>query len=180
MKKTLEKRLAYLYSGELFSIITFIPVSFIVNYTFPNLQLFSLYSFWISFILLEFLLLQGTIYWYVKLKRLRNENNPSTLLKVIRQLHDLKTVNAVMMITAIVVFAVDFIKWYPLLPLGGLIITFLIYVFAILEFINYFYIQLSYDNISDLKNLLRRRKLKISSMYKDFKRTEPTVKNNQR
>lgn len=170
LKKTLEKRLAYLYSGELFSIITFVPVSFLLNYSFPNLQLYSLYSFWISFILLEFLLLQGTIYWYVKLKRLRNENNPITPLKVIRQLHYLKTVNMAIIITAFVVFAFDCIKWYPSLPLGGLIITFFIYVFAILEFINYFYIQLSYDNVFDIKNLLRSRKLKISSMNKDFKR----------
>lgn len=54
LKKTLEKRLAYLYSGELFSIITFVPVSFLLNYALPNLQLYSLYSFWVSFILLEF------------------------------------------------------------------------------------------------------------------------------
>lgn len=170
LKKTLEKRLAYLYSGELFAIITFVPVSFLLNHTFPNLQLYSLYSFWVSFILLEFLLLQGTIYWYVKLKRLRNKNNSITPLKVIRQLHYLKTVNMVMIITAIVVFAFDFIKWYPSLPLAGLIITFFIYNFAILEFINYFYIQLSYNNVSDIKNLFRSRKLKISTMNKDFKR----------
>lgn len=169
LKKTLEKRLAYLYSGELFSIITFVPVSYLLNYAFPNLQLYSLYSFWVSFILLEFLLLQGTIYWYVKLKRLRNENNPITPIKVVRQLHCLKTVNMVMIMTAIVVFAFDFIKWYPSLPLGGLTITFFIYIFAILEFINYFYIQLSY-NVSDIKDLLRSRKLKNSCMNKDFKR----------
>jgi hypothetical protein len=170
LKKTLEKRLAYLYSGELFSIITFVPVSYLLNYAFPTLQLYSLYSFWVSFILLEFLLLQGTIYWYVKLKRLRNENNPITPIKVVRQLHCLKTVNMVMIMTAMVVFAFDFIKWYPFLPLGGLTITFFIYIFAILEFINYFYIQLSYDNVSDIKNLLRSRKLKNSCINKDFKR----------
>lgn len=170
MKRTLEKRMAYLYSGELFSTITFVPVSFIVNHTFPTLQLYSLYSFWVAFILLEFLLLQGTVYWYVKLKRLRKENNPLAPMKVIRQLHGLKKVNVVMMITGIVGFAFDFIKWYPSLPVGGLTITFFIYVFAILEFINYFYFQLSYDNVSDIKNLFRNKKLKISSINKDFRR----------
>lgn len=170
MKRTLEKRMAYLYSGELFSVITFIPVSFVVNHTFPNLQLYSLYSFWVAFILLEFLLLQGTIYWYIKLKRLRNGNNSITPLKVVRQFHYLKTVNVVMMITGIVGFAFDFIKRYPSLPVGGLTITFFIYVFAILEFINYFYFQLSYDNVSDIKNLFRNKKLKISSINKDFRR----------
>jgi len=131
--------------------------------------MYSLYSFWVSFILLEFLLLQGTIYWYVKLKRLRNENNPITPIKVVRQLHSLKIVNMIIIVITIIVFAFDFIKWYPSLPLGGLTITLFIYIFAILEFINYFYIQLSY-NISDIKDLLRNRKLKTSCMNKDFKR----------
>lgn len=170
MKKLLGKRLAYLYSGELFSIITFVPVSYLLNYAYPHLQLYSLYSFWVSFILLEFLLLQGTIYWYAKLKRLRNENNPITPIKVVQQLHRLKTVSMVMIMTTIIVFIFDFIKWYPSLPLGGLTITFFIYIFAILEFINYFYIQLSYDNVSDIKKLLKSKKLKNSCMNKDFKR----------
>ncbi|MFJ7726675.1 general stress protein [Neobacillus sp. NPDC097160] len=170
MKEMLEKRLAYLYSGELSSIIVFVPVSYLLNYAFPNLQLYSLYSFWVSFILLEFLLLQGTIYWYAKLKRLRNEKSAITPIKIVRLLHCSKSLNIVMIITAIVAFAFDFIKWYPSFPLGGLSIAFFIFIFAILEFINYFYIQLSYDNVSDIKNLLKSRKLKKSSLNKDFKR----------
>lgn len=166
----LEKRLLYLYSGELSSIIVFVFVSYLFNYAYPNLQLYSLYSFWLSFILLEWLLLQGTIYWYVKLKRLRNENTSITPIKIVRQLHCLKTLNIVMMITTIIAFIFDFIKWYPSLPLGGLSIALFIYIFAILEFINYFYIQLSYDNISDIKYLLKSKKLKKSCMNKDFKR----------
>lgn len=75
-----------------------------------------------------------------------------------------------MIMTTIIVFIFDFIKWYPSLPLGGLTITFFIYIFAILEFINYFYIQLSYDNVSDIKKLLKSKKLKNSCMNKDFKR----------
>ncbi|WP_163243323.1 general stress protein [Bacillus aquiflavi] len=170
MKEMLEKRLLYLYSGELSSIIVFVFVSYLFNYAYPNLQLYSLYSFWLSFILLEWLLLQGTIYWYVKLKRLRNENTSITPIKIVRQLHCLKTLNIVMMITTIIAFIFDFIKWYPSLPLGGLSIALFIYIFAILEFINYFYIQLSYDNISDIKYLLKSKKLKKSCMNKDFKR----------
>ncbi|MEK4474371.1 general stress protein [Paenibacillus sp. FSL R7-0048] len=170
MKKRLEKRLAYLYSGELFSLIGFVPISFLLNYEFPNLQLYSLYSFWISFIILEFLLLQGTIYWYVKLKRLRNENNSITPINVVRQLRYSKTLDIVMIMTTIVVFGFDLIKWYPSLPIGGLLISLFIYFFAILEFINYFYIQLSYDNVSDIKKLSKRRKLKKSCINKDLKR----------
>lgn len=75
----------------------------------------------------------------------------------------------VVIILAIVGFTFDVIKWYPSLPLGGLTITLFIYIFAILEFINYFYIQLSYS-FSEIKDLLKSRKLKKSCMSKDFKR----------
>lgn len=166
----LQKRLSYLYSGELSSIIMFVFVSYLVNYAYPTLQLYSLYSFWVSFILLECLLLQGTIYWHAKLKRLKNENTSITPIKIVRQLHSLKTLNIVMIITTIIAFTFDFIKRYPSFPLSGLSIAFFIYIFAILEFINYFYIQLSYDNISDIKYLLKSKKLKKSCMNKDFKR----------
>lgn len=70
---------------------------------------------------------------------------------------------------ASVVFAYDFIQWYPSLPLGGLAIAVFLYIFAILEFINYFYIQLSY-NLSGIQHLMKIKKWKNSSLNKDFKR----------
>ncbi|EJS47917.1 hypothetical protein IC9_04553 [Bacillus toyonensis] len=75
MKRNLEKRLSYLYTGELFSVITFIFTSYLLNYAYPTLHLYSLYSFWVSFLLLEFILLQGVIYWYVKWKRLKKRKH---------------------------------------------------------------------------------------------------------
>jgi len=170
LKKKLEKRLSYLYSGELFSVVVFVFVGYLINYVYPNLQLYSLYSFWVSFILLEFLLLQGTMYWYAKLKRLRNEKTSITPLKIVRQLHLLKKLNLILIITSSIAFIFDCIIWYQSLPKGGLTIAFFIYIFAVLEYVNYFYIQLSYDNISDIKNLLKSKKLKQSCMNKDFKR----------
>lgn len=170
MKKKLENRLKYLYSGELASIIIFVLVSYLINRAYPNLQLYSLYSFWVSFFLLEFLLLQGTIYWYTKLKRLRNENTSITPIQTVRQLQHLKKMNIVLIITSIIVFTFDFVKWYHSLPVGGLSIAGLVFIFAVLEYINYFYVQLSYDNISDIKYLLKSKKLKQACINKDFKR----------
>lgn len=170
LKYKLEKRLAYLYSGELVSLVLFVILSYAANYLYPTLRLYSLYSFWISFIFLELLLLQGTFYWYIKLKRLRKENISITPMKIVRQLHRLKILNISLIFISLIAFIVDFIKWYPSFPLGGLQISFFIYIFAVLEYINYFYIQISYDNISDIKYLLKSKKLKQSCMNKDFKR----------
>lgn len=170
MKGIIERRLAYLYSGELTSVIMFVFVSYIVNYAMPNLHLYSLFSFWAAFILLEWLLIQGTIYWHAKLKRLRVENTSITPIKIVRLLHRFKGLNKFIILLAFLAFIIDFVRWYPSLPIGGLLTAFFIYIFAILEFINYFYKQLSYDNRFDIKYLMKSRKLKRSSLNKDFKR----------
>ncbi|KAA0955457.1 general stress protein [Sporosarcina sp. ANT_H38] len=170
MRAKLEKRLSYLYTGESSAIVMFALISYLYNITYPGLRLYSLYSFWVSFFLLEFLLLQGTVYWYTKRKRLKRENTSRTPVHVVRKLKSLKKINIGLIIVSLAMFVLDFFKWYPSLPLGGLVIAGFIYVFAILEYINYFYVQISYDNISDLKNLLKSKRLKQSSISKDFRR----------
>lgn len=84
MRTLIKNRLSYLYKGELFGIITFIFLSLLFNRVFPELRIYSLYSFWVSFILLEFLLLQGTVYWYVKWKRLIIERNSITPIQIVK------------------------------------------------------------------------------------------------
>ncbi|MER1987397.1 MAG: general stress protein [Solibacillus sp.] len=170
MRKKLEKRLSYLYTGESFAIVMFVFLSYLLNITYPELRLYSLYSFWVSFFLLEFLLLQGTVYWYAKWKRLKRENTPRTPIHVVRKLKSLEKINIGLIIVSLIMFGIDFLKWYPSLPLGGLLIAGFIYVFAVLEYVNYFYIQISYDNISDIKSLLKSKRLKQSCINKDFSR----------
>lgn len=45
-----------------------------------------------------------------------------------------------------------------------------IYVFALLEYVNYFHVQLSYDNASDIRYLQQHKRLKVASLKRDFKR----------
>lgn len=170
MGEKLEKRLSSLYTGESFAIVMFVILSYLLNIFYPELRLYSLYSFWVSFFLLEFLLLQGTVYWYVKWKRLKRENTSRTPVHVVRKLKSLEKINIGLIIVSLAMFGIDFLKWYPSLPLGGLSIAVFIYVFAVLEYINYFYVQLSYDNFSDIKNLLKSKRLKQSCISKDFRR----------
>ncbi|AMM95736.1 general stress protein (plasmid) [Peribacillus simplex] len=168
MKKLLEKRLAYLYKGERNAIIVFIVISYLYNFVFPSIQLYSLFSFWTSFLLLEFILLQGTIYWYKKWNRLRKENTPITPIQTVKQLRRLKKINIILIAISLLAFAIDFSKWYPSLPVLGLSIAGFICIFAVLEYINYFHIQLSYDNISDIKYLLKTKRLKQACISKDL------------
>lgn len=169
MKEKLKKRLEFLYKGERFAIIMFIPPAFLIPYVYPNLQLYSLLSFWISFFLLEFILIQGTYYWHSKWKRLTTEKKSITPIRTVKHLEKLKPVNISIIIFSVIIFFIDVYIHYPFLPIGGLLLSGFILIFAFLEFINYFYVQLSYDNRSDLRHLIKTKKLKRSCLSQDFK-----------
>ncbi|HHY73617.1 MAG TPA: general stress protein [Bacillus bacterium] len=170
MRSKLQKRLLYLYTGESTALCGFIIVSYLLNKAYPQLQLYSLYSFWFSFFFLEFLLAQGSMYWYSKWKRLKTENTSVTPIRIVRQLKKIKRWNIGLIIALPLAFSIDFFIWFPQFPIGGLSIAGCIYFFAILEYINYFHIQLSYDNYSDIKYLLKSKKLKQACLSKDFER----------
>lgn len=170
MNERLKKRLEFLYKGERFAIIMFIPPAFLIPYTYPNLQLYSLLSFWISFLLLEFILIQGTYYWHSKWKRLTTEKKSITPVRTVKHLKKLKPVNISIIIFSVIIFFIDVYIHYPSLPIGGLLLSGFILIFACLEFINYFYVQLSYDNRSDLRYLIKTKKLKRSCLNQDIKR----------
>ena len=172
LRRQVEKRLSYLYTGESMAVVGFIIVSFLLNKAYPQLQLYSLTSFWLSFFLLELLLVQGSIYWYSKWKRLKRENTSVTPIQMVQQLKKIQKWNISLMIVPPFIFVIDFLQWYPSLPIDGLSISGFIYIFAILEYINYFHIQLSYDNSSDIKYLLKSKRLKQACLSKDFERVE--------
>ncbi len=161
-----------MYTGESVATVGFILLSFWVNRVYPQLQLYSLASFWLSFFLLEVLLVQGSIYWFSKWRRLKRENTSVTPIIIVQRLKRVQKWNIGFIIIPPIMFMIDFFQWYPSLPVAGLSISLFIYVFAILEYINYFHIQLSYDNSSDIKHLLKSKKFKQASLSKDFKRVE--------
>lgn len=170
MKERLEKRLEFLYKGERFAIVIFIPLAILIPYAYPNLQLYSLLSFWTSFLILESMLIQGAYYWHAKWKCLTKEKKSLTPVRTVQRLKRLKPVNIGILIFVIITLFFDVYIHYPYLPIGGLLLSGFILTFAFLEFINYYYVQLSYDNRSDLRYLIKNKKLKRSSLNQDFKR----------
>lgn len=115
-------------------------------------------------------MLQGVLYWYSKYRQLQKENSTVTPIEVIRILKKIQKWNICIIIMTPIFFAIDFLRFNPSLPVGGIKISAFIYLFAILEYINYFHIQLSYDNRSDIKYLLTNKKLKRAILKKDFER----------
>jgi hypothetical protein len=170
LKQKLVKRFSYLYTGELSAVIVFFFISFAMNEIFTYLRLYSLYSFWASFLLLEFILAQGSVYWYMKWKRLKEGKSSITPNHVLHKFKQVKKWNFVFILLSPCFFILDLLVLESPLPLGGLLIAGCIYIFAIIEYINYFHIQLSYDNISDIKFLVQTKKLKKASLAKELER----------
>lgn len=51
---------------------------------------------------------------------------------------------------------------------GNLLVTGLLYLFAVLEYINYFHFQLMYDNHADLQYLASNKMLKQGLIVREF------------
>ncbi|MBS4206552.1 general stress protein [Bacillus sp. FJAT-50079] len=132
--KELEKRLVYLFTGEFFSVIVFV---FLYMYSLhPNQH----YSIQYVFLILIFILLQGSFYWFIKWRRLKTKANVLPNLNKIYS--NLKKMNLILIYIAPVIFLIhmiqgvygSFIQWS---------LTVFIYVFAIIEYVNYYHIQLT-------------------------------------
>lgn len=135
MKKDLEKRLVYLFTGEFFAIIVFNFVYFYhaIN---PN----NRYSLIYVFFILNFILLQGGFYWFVKWRSLKSKKiifpNLHKFLDVLKKIN-LTLIYIAPIILLIDIFVLERVSFWTVL------LTVFIYVFAIVEYINYFHIQLT-------------------------------------
>ncbi|MFP3893910.1 general stress protein [Exiguobacterium indicum] len=123
----------------------------------------------------ELLLIQGAWYWYSKSSRLKKEGTSITPKPVVRRLRHCRIINLELIVLTACAFGLDWIRFQSDFPVYGLRITLFLYVFAILEYINYFHIQLMYDNRSDVQYLIQNRRLKRSALYKDMQRLRPVV-----
>ncbi|UII56606.1 general stress protein [Cytobacillus spongiae] len=168
MREQLLRRFAYLYSGECFSLFSFAILSYLVHIAFSELQLYSLLSFWSSFFLLEFILVQGTLYWYSKWKRLKKGKDARAPMHVLKRLKAVEKLNIALILFSPIGMMIDILYKYPDLPVNGLVLTAGIYLFGILEYINYFHIQLSYDQRTDLKYLFKWKRFKKACLKKEF------------
>jgi len=115
-----------------------------------------------------FILIQGTHYWRLKLHVLQKKEVDH--LKELSRFKKCKTVNEFLIILIPIFF---FIQWWingqQFIPENHLGWTLFVNFFAIAEHINYYYVQLSYDNAHDWKYLWRNKRLKIASLKKDIR-----------
>lgn len=157
-----KKRLYRLWTGELAASFVFIFLLFSLKQKL-HLDILIVYPFSI----LIFILLQGSYYWFYCLRRINKKQvNPTRFIGVYKVLR---------------LFDLFLISLFPFISvyswLGGSQLTWVkislalaIYFFAVGEYINYYYIRLSYDNLEDIVSLLKLRDLKKSALNKELRK----------
>ena len=162
MKKLMKQKLTNLATGELVAVLVFWMNFFLLKkWIFTTGALISI-SF--SLFVLSFILIQGSVFWWILIKRISNpgfaERYTGKIYKVLKIL-DLILLGVG---TLIIIFnSSDF---------STFIISVAIWFFAVIEWINYFKWQLSYSlNPAVLLKYILQRKLRKSKLAKEIEKT---------
>lgn len=158
----LEKEMKYLISGEMSS-----AIMFIVLYT--ACALLGLYKFnlatFLLFVALDVILLQGSAYWYILLRRLRKQPAPEPV-QVGKIYQQFKRFDVIMLAAVLVVTILNFGNTD--LPQFGLQIF--LWAFTVIEYINYFLIRLSfYGKTKATLQVIKPAKILLSGQGKPSK-----------
>ena len=161
MKKLMKQKLTNLATGELVAVLVFWMNFFLLKkWIFTTGALISI-SF--SLFVLSFILIQGSVFWWILIKRISNpgfaERYTGKIYKVLKIL-DLILLGVG---TLIIIFnSSDF---------STFIISVAIWFFAVIEWINYFKWQLSYSlNPAVLLKYILQRKLQKSKIAKEIEK----------
>ena len=147
-------RLRQLYIVEFINVF-WLPLAFWIMGRVNN-QSFGLNSI-IAMIFNGILLIEGSYLWFSISKRLRLKGEHN-FIKVFRALRKLNFLLFTLIITVI--------SFNPFSGPFDRIVTAAFILLAILEYINYFEIQLMYDNENDKKYLRQYKRLKVAKLKK--------------
>lgn len=161
MKKLMKQKLASLATGELVAVLVFWMNFFLLKkWIFTTGALISI-SF--SLFVLSFILIQGSVFWWILIKRISDpefaERYTGKIYRVLKIL-DLILLGVG---TLIIIFnSSDF---------STFIISVAIWFFAVIEWMNYFKWQLSYSlNPAVLLKYILQRKLRKSKLAKEIEK----------
>lgn len=152
MKKRLEKELKRLWTGEIAAIVIF----WLCYFQFSKLSIGSslMKSTAYPLFTLSLILLQGAFYWWILYKRLTTVNTFAE--KVGHVYRILKLVDIALLCLNIPAMVVTHSNWF------STIIGIIILLFAIIEWVNYYVLRLSYN----LNPLVLLRKIKNGTLVK--------------
>lgn len=162
MKDRLRKRLRYLWTWELANGVLLMPLLYCWLSLFLRLGWFSL----LSLLLVCAMLFVGAAFWYLKGRALEGSDRlyrPETR----RFFRATKVAFGAALPIVLALFVVR-----AFVQRGAAIAELMVgagfWSLAVLEYINYYYVQLSYDNRADLAYLRRHRRFKRATMVREL------------
>ncbi|MCZ4320235.1 hypothetical protein O4H26_14675 [Aequorivita viscosa] len=166
MSKTrLIERLKWYYPLEKFH--TFVTVPILLLYLLFTNPLSNLVFISYGLIICIVILYQGQLYWKLKLQRLTGKNvNQEKNLQFFRKFKRINWLLILFMLPALLIQL--YLQNWDFKANDMLFWGVLANVFAILEHVNYYYVQLMIDNKYDVHYLLKNKRLKTASLSKDL------------
>lgn len=160
------RRLLYLRNLEFINIFL-LPVCLSIILTASKIKNWQPYTF--GTFVICFILAQGVFYWHLKLRTIR-QGEPALPSYFRPTFLFFKWSNIALLSVYLILMAssqaLGFIDFQVSVGANG------IFLFAILEYVNYYHYQLSHDSVNDLQYLIKHRRIRRSPLYIDLQRNE--------
>ena len=159
MEKCMKQKLINLAVGELVAVTVFWMNFFIFKKLLITAK--SLISVSFPLFILSFILIQGAVFWCVLAKRM---SKPGFALKYTGKIYSkLKVLDVILLFVGVLVIILNYSEFLTML------ISFAIWIFAVIEWVNYYKLQLSYSlNPLILLKYIMQRKLRKSKIAKEI------------
>lgn len=161
-RQKLVKRLRSLRNLELFNIF-FLPAC--LGFVLSKIDITHWQAYYVSMAGICVILAQGVFYWHLKLNAiLKNESVLPAYSYPIFSLF--KWANLFLLAVYPVLFLLG--KLASRFDFNVTLWSSLLYVFGILEYVNYYHYQLSHDQLNDIRYLIRHKKFRRSPLWTDL------------
>ena len=161
MKKLMKRKLTSLATGELVAVLVFWMNFFLLKRWI--LTTGALISIFFSLFVLSFILIQGSVFWWILIKRISNPGFAERYTGKIYRV--LKILDLILLGVGALIIMLNYSEF----PTS--IISLAIWFFAVIEWINYFKWQLSYSlNPAVLLKYILQRKLRKSKIAKEIEK----------
>ena len=163
MKKPMKQKLTSLATGELVAVLVFWMNFFLLKKWILTTGALISISISFSLFVLSFILIQGSVFWWILIKRISNPRFAERYTGKIYRV--LKSLDLILLGVGILIIIFNSSEF----PTS--IIFLAIWFFAVIEWINYFKWQLSYSlNPAVLLKYILQRKLRKSKIAKEIEK----------
>ena len=155
----MKQKLTNLAVGELVAVVVFWINFFLFKKLITTTK--SLISISFSLFILSFILIQGSIFWCILIKRM---SKPGFAAKYTGKIYNkLKILDVILLCMGVLVIILNYSTFFTM------IISFAIWIFAVIEWVNYYKLQLSYSlNPVVLLKYIIQRKLRKSRIANEI------------